>query len=57
MRFLGGAAGRIRTGDLLITSELLYQLSYSGVLVCMITIMAKDRAKPVFLLARALAGN
>ena len=26
-----GASGRIRTGDLLITNELLYQLSYAGV--------------------------
>ena len=30
MRFKAGAGSRIRTDDLLITNQLLYQLSYAG---------------------------
>ena len=30
-RFLEGAGSRIRTDDLLITNQLLYQLSYAGI--------------------------
>jgi hypothetical protein len=30
-RFYNGAGSRIRTDDLLITNQLLYQLSYAGV--------------------------
>ena len=29
--FIGGAGSRIRTDDLLITNQLLYQLSYAGI--------------------------
>ena len=31
-KFVSGAVGRTRTGDLLITNQLLYQLSYNGLL-------------------------
>jgi hypothetical protein len=33
MRLLEGAGSRIRTDDLLITNQLLYQLSYAGELL------------------------
>ena len=31
IKLIGGAGGRTRTPDLLITNQLLYQLSYTGV--------------------------
>ena len=38
--FLFGAGGRTRTGDLLITNQLLYQLSHTSTLI----IIAKEKA-------------
>ena len=31
VEILGGAGNRVRTDDLLITNQLLYQLSYAGI--------------------------
>ena len=35
--FIGGAGGRTRTPDLLITNQLLYQLSYTSLLICFLS--------------------
>jgi hypothetical protein len=38
LRYLvGGAGGRTRTPDLLITNQLLYQLSYTSLLICFLS--------------------
>ena len=42
---LDGAPTRTRTADLLITNQLLYQLSYRGLLVKVLTSEAVDMAK------------
>ena len=48
LKGLNGATGRIRTGDLLITNQLLYQLSHSSNLIDYIIITKKIIFASVF---------
>ena len=57
-RFLAGAAGRTRTADLLITNQLLYQLSHSSILDFEAVYMCVSSESPVtaFILYRINTG-
>jgi hypothetical protein len=47
--FYEGAGSRIRTDDLLITNQLLYQLSYAGVYIPQTTAVCKTRPPIAYL--------